>query len=65
MVSVKIVKLNIEMVIEIQADLENKVKVKVIEDGILQCLSRGLYEEEVSIHIKKFKFHVYEQIIIN
>jgi hypothetical protein len=53
MVSVKIVKLNIEMAIEIPADLlENKVKVKVIEDGILQSLSRSLYEEGVSFHIK-------------
>jgi hypothetical protein len=59
MVSVKLVKLNIEMDIEIPTDLlENKVKVKVIEDGILKCLSRGLYEEGISFHIKKFKFHV-------
>ncbi|MGE0243609.1 MAG: hypothetical protein AB7P56_06745 [Nitrososphaeraceae archaeon] len=59
MVAVKLVKLNIEMDIEIPMDLlENKVKVKVIEDGILKCLSRGLYEEGISFHIKKFKFHV-------
>jgi hypothetical protein len=59
MVAVKLVKLNIEMDIEIPTDLlENKVKVKVIEDGILKCLSRGLYEEGISFHIKKFKFHV-------
>ncbi|HEX5187891.1 MAG TPA: hypothetical protein VFV86_13470 [Nitrososphaeraceae archaeon] len=59
MVSVKLLKLNIEMDIEIPSDLlENKVKVKVIEDGILKCLSKGLYEEGISFHIKKFKFHV-------
>ncbi|MGE0242613.1 MAG: hypothetical protein AB7F53_01815 [Nitrososphaeraceae archaeon] len=59
MVSVKLVKLNIEMDIEILTDLlENKDKVRVIEDGILKCLSRGLYEEGISFHIKKFKFHV-------
>ena len=59
MVSLKLVKLNIKMDIEIPTDLlENKVKVKVIEDGILKCLSRGLYEEGISFHIKKFKFHV-------
>jgi hypothetical protein len=59
MVSVKLLKLNIEMDIEIPTDLlENKVKVKVIEDGILKCLSKGLYEEGISFHIKKFKFHV-------
>ena len=60
MVSVKLLKLNIEMDIEIPTDLlENKVKVKVIEDGILKCLSKGLYEEGISFHIKKFKFHVW------
>ena len=59
MVSVKLLKLNIEMDIEIPTDLlENKVKVKVIEDGILKCLSKGLYEEGILFHIKKFKFHV-------
>lgn len=59
MVSVKLLKLNIEMDIEIPTDLlENKVKVKVIEDGILKCLSKGLYEEGISFHIKKFKFYV-------
>ncbi|HJT83665.1 MAG TPA: hypothetical protein VJ697_04210 [Nitrososphaeraceae archaeon] len=59
MVSVKLLKLNIEMDIEIPTDLlENKVKVKVIEDGILKCLSKGLYEEGISFHIKKFKFNV-------
>ena len=59
MVSIKLVKLNIEMDIEIPTDLlEDKNKIKVIEDGILKCLSRGLYEEGVSFQIKKFKFQV-------
>lgn len=59
MISVKLVKLNIEMDIEIPTDLlENKDKVKLIEDGLIKCLSNGLYEEGVSFQIKKFKFHV-------
>jgi hypothetical protein len=57
MVSVKLVKLNIEMDIELPRDLlEDKGKVKVIEDGIIKCLSKGFYEEGVSIHIKNFNF---------
>jgi hypothetical protein len=59
MVSVKLVKLNIEMDIEIPTDLlENKDKIKVIEEGIIKCLSKGLYEEGVSFHINKFNFNV-------
>ena len=59
MVSVKLVKLNIEMDIELPTDLlGNKDKVKVIEDGIIKCLSKGLYEEGISFHVNKFKFHV-------
>jgi hypothetical protein len=59
MVSVKLVKLNIEMDIELPTDLlENKEKVKVIEDGIIKCLSKGLYEEGVSFNINKFKFDI-------
>ena len=59
MVSVKLVKLNIEMDIEIPTDLlENKDKVKVIEDGIIKCLSKGLYEEGILSHVNKFKFNI-------
>ena len=59
MVSTKHVRLNIEMDIELPTDLlENKEKVKVIEDGIIKCLSKGLYEEGVSFHINKFKFDI-------
>jgi hypothetical protein len=59
MVSAKHVKLNIEMDIEIPTDLlESKDKVRIIEDGIIKSISKGLYEEGISFHIKKFKFHV-------
>ncbi len=44
MVSTKHVRLNIEMDIEIPVNLlENKDKVRVIEDGVTKCLSKGLY----------------------
>jgi hypothetical protein len=57
MVSVKLVKLNIEIDIEIPTDLlENKDKIKVIEEGIIKCLSKGLYG--VSFHINEFNFNV-------
>jgi hypothetical protein len=59
MVSAKHVKLNIEMDIEIPTDLlESKDKVRIIEDGIIKSISKGLYEEGIAFHIKKFKFHV-------
>ena len=59
MVSTKHVRLNIEMDIEIPVNLlENKDKVRVIEDGLIKCISNGLYEEGVTFHISKFKFHV-------
>ena len=59
MVSVKLVKLNIEMDIEIPTDLlENIDKIRVIEDGIIKCLSKGWYEEGISFDIKKFNFNV-------
>ena len=59
MVTINHVKLNIEMDIEIPTDLlANKDKVRVIEDGLIKCISKGLYEEGVTFHINKFKFHV-------
>ena len=57
MVTINHVKLNIEMDIEVPTDLlENKDKVRVIEDGLIKmyiCLYEGL-----TFHINKFKFHV-------
>lgn len=59
MVTINHVKLNIEMDIEIPTDLlENKDKVRVIEDGLIKCISKGLYEEGLTFHINKFSFHV-------
>ena len=59
MVTINHVKLNIEMDIEIPTDLlENKDKVRVVEDGLIKCISKGLYEEGLTFHINEFKFHV-------
>ncbi|HEX7258006.1 MAG TPA: hypothetical protein VF242_08085 [Nitrososphaeraceae archaeon] len=59
MVTINHVKLNIEMDIEIPTDLlEIKDKVRVVEDGLIKCISKGLYEEGLTFHINEFKFHV-------
>ena len=50
MVSTKRVKLNIDMDIDIPIDLlANKDKIRIIEDGLIKCISKGLYEEVVNI----------------
>ena len=47
------------MDIDIPIDLlANKDKIRIIEDGLIKCISKGLYEEVVTFHINKFKFHV-------
>ena len=57
MVSTKRVKLNIEMDIDILIDLlANKDKIRIIV--VIKSISKGLYEEGISFHIKKFKFQV-------
>jgi hypothetical protein len=58
MVTINHVKLNIEMDIEVPTDLlEYKYKVGVIEEGLIKCIFKGLYEG-LTFHINKFKFHV-------
>ena len=57
MVSTKRVKLNIDMDIDILIDLlANKDKIRIIV--VIKSISKGLYEEGISFHINKFKFHV-------
>ena len=52
-------KLKVEIEIDIPTDLiENTDRRKIIEDGIIKSISKGLYEEGVSFHIKKFHFDV-------
>ena len=57
MVSSKRVKLKLELEIDIPTDLiENRNRLTVIEDGIIKSISKGLYEEGISFHVKKFHF---------
>ena len=45
------------MDIDIPTDiLANKDKIRIIV--VIKSISKGLYEEGISFHIKKFKFHV-------
>jgi hypothetical protein len=36
--------------------IEDKHRPKAIEDGLVHCVSKGLYEEGVSFRINKVKF---------
>ena len=55
----KTCKIEYKMDIDIPTDLlANKDKIRIIEDGVIKSISKGLYEEGISFHIKKFKFHV-------
>jgi hypothetical protein len=36
--------------------IEDKHRFKAIEDGLVHCISKGLYEEGVSFRINKVKF---------
>lgn len=53
----KLLKLKVEIDLNIPEDLvQNKKRLEMIEDGILKSISKGLYEEGISFHIKKFNF---------
>jgi hypothetical protein len=57
MVSTKRVKLNIDMDIDIPIDLlANKDRIRIIEDGVIKSISKGLYEEGISFHLKNLNF---------
>ncbi|MGE5782400.1 MAG: hypothetical protein ACM31J_06015, partial [Nitrososphaerales archaeon] len=59
MVSSRRVRLKVEIDIDIPTDLiENNDRRNIIEDGIIKSISKGLYEEGISFHIKKFHFDV-------
>ena len=54
MVSTKLLKLKVEMDIDIPMDLiENENRLQLIEEGIVKSMCKGLYEEGISFHIKK------------
>ena len=57
MVETKKVKLETEMEVDVPMDIVvDKQRLKVVEDGIVRVISRGLYEEGVSFKIVKVNF---------
>lgn len=63
MVSTKLLKLKVEMDIDIPMDLiENENRLKLIEEGIVKSMCKGLYEEGISFHIKTSNFHLEDNI---
>ena len=63
MVSTKLLKLKVEMDIDIPMDLiESKRRLQLIEEGIIKSICKGLYEEGISFQIKSFNFHLNENI---
>ena len=57
MVESKKVKLEVEIEVHMQLDIiEDKHRLKAIEDGLVRSISKGLYEEGVSFRINKVKF---------
>jgi len=59
MVVSKRIKLKIEMDIDIPTDLiEDKNRLKLIEDGIIKSISKGMYEEGISFYLKKIHFDI-------
>lgn len=63
MVSTKLLKLKVEMDIDIPTDLiESKNRLKLIEEGIIKSICKGLYEEGISFHIRNFNFELNDNV---
>ena len=57
MVASKKIVLEIEIEVNMPLDIiEDKQRLKAIEDGLVKSISKGLYEEGVSFNIHKVKF---------
>jgi hypothetical protein len=57
MVVSKKVKVEVEIEVDMPLDIiEDKHRLKAIEDGLVRSISKGLYEEGVSFRINKVKF---------
>jgi hypothetical protein len=53
----KTVTLEVQIEVNMPLDIiEDKHRLKAIEDGLVHCVSKGLYEEGVSFRINKVKF---------
>jgi hypothetical protein len=56
MVASKKIVLDIEIEVNMPLDIiEDKQRLKAIEDGLVKSISKGLYEEGVSFRISKVK----------
>jgi hypothetical protein len=56
MVSKKRIKLNLEIDV-----IANRTRIKMVEDGIIKSISKGLYQEGLSFDIRKFNFDIENQ----
>ena len=57
MVLRKKAKLDLEIEVDIPIDIiEDKHRLKAVEDGLIHSISKGLYEEGVSFKINKVNF---------
>ena len=57
MVVSKKVKVEVEIDVQMPLDIiEDKHRLKAIEEGLVRSISKGLYEEGVSFRINKVKF---------
>jgi hypothetical protein len=50
---INLVQIEVDMPLDI---IEDKHRLKAIEDGLVHCISKGLYEEGVSFKINKVTF---------
>ena len=54
MVDTKKLKLEVEIEVDVPLDIiEDKKRIKAVEDGLGQSISKGLYEQGVSFKVKK------------
>jgi hypothetical protein len=52
-------KLEVEIEVDVPLDIiEDKHRLKAVEDGLIRSISKGLYEEGVSFKINKVKFRI-------
>lgn len=59
MVNSKKLKLEVEIEVNVPLDIvEDKKRIKAVEDGLGRSISRGLYEQGVSFNIKKISSKV-------
>jgi hypothetical protein len=59
MVDSKKLKLEVEIEVNVPLDIiEDKNRIKAVEDGLGRSISKGLYEQGVSFNIKKINSRV-------